>query len=122
MSSQNSLRLGRLLLRSLLMLVMVELEQLVSRVRLLHCLQLPLPSLRGFGSMFIAAWCGEEVHAFGGGRLGCRGLIVMLCTLEQLALTEQLGELAVVARGQPSLSVGDNLVPSCCCCCVELFC
>ena len=51
----------------------------------------------------------------------------MLCNFEQVALTEQLfdaalGELAVVARGQPSLSVGDNLVPSCCCCCVELFC
>ena len=54
---------------------------------------------QGFGSMFIAAWCGVEVHAFGGGKLGCRVLIVMLCTLEQLALTEQLGELAVVARG-----------------------
>ena len=114
-----SLRFGPLLLRSSLLLVM---QALVLSALGVHLLALPTFATPGFERFFglgrairflVPLGCGRFMH------------LVVLCgyhgadsSAERLQLTNQLfeaamGELAVVARGQPCLIVGDfNVEPT----------
>ena len=110
---------GHRLPRIPLMLVMLVQVSLACVVLFLLFLPVLLPSLRDsltavgwFGACFLFIWVGSCTW------LSCTVIQGADADAEQLALTEQLldaalGELSVVARGQPCLLVGDfNVEPT----------